>query len=32
MCKIESGKFIGFGGPKQLGRILQVVRKWIENY
>jgi hypothetical protein len=32
MCKIEDGKFIGYGAPKQLGTILQLFRKWIENY
>jgi hypothetical protein len=32
VCKLEDGKFIGHGGPKQLGRILQVFRKWIEDY
>jgi len=31
-CKIEDGKFVGFGGPRELGRILQIFRKWIENY
>ena len=31
ICNIKDGKFIGAGGPKQLGRILQVFRKWIEN-
>jgi hypothetical protein len=32
VCHIKDGKFIGNGGPKQLGRILQIFRKWIENY
>ena len=32
VCEIKEGKFWGHGGPKQLGRILQVFRNWIENY
>lgn len=32
ICEIKDGKFIGHSGPKQLGRILQEFRKWIENY
>jgi hypothetical protein len=31
-CDLRDGQFVGHGGPKQLGRILQVFRKWIENY
>jgi hypothetical protein len=32
MCEIKDGKFVGYGGPNQLARILQEFRKWIENY
>jgi hypothetical protein len=31
-CEIKDGVFVGHGGPKELGRMLQIFRKWIENY
>jgi len=31
-CDLRDGKFIGHGGPKMLGKIVQAFRKWIENY
>jgi hypothetical protein len=32
ICKIQDGKFQGYGGATMLGKIVQVFRKWIEQY
>ena len=32
VCEIKDGAFVGHSGPKELGRMLQIFRKWIENY
>ena len=31
-CIIRDGRFLGYGGPKMLGKIVQAFRKWIEQY
>jgi hypothetical protein len=32
ICRIRDGKFQGFGDPHKLGKIIQVFRKWIDEY
>jgi Immunity protein 53 len=32
VCKIQDGKFQGYGGAAMLGKIVQAFRKWIEQY